>query len=218
MSVTDASPSNNGHRSDERLRSWTQFTIDRRTPSYCRVTFNHPPTNVVTPTTVAELAELVELIENDADLNVVVFDSANPSFYLTDHDREHDAARTTPATVRETGMPLWRDALERLARAPVMSIASIRGCVGGAGSEFALACDIRFVSRENTLMDLETLQLAEDCDGPRAEQYGYVNRAIADDQLDAEVEAMAQRLARIEHGAIVRTKSYLAGRYPNVNT
>jgi enoyl-CoA hydratase/carnithine racemase len=56
---------------------------------------------------------------------------------------------------------------------------------------------------------LEILLVADDCDGPRAEQYGYVNRAIADDRLDDEVEAIASRLARFDHDAIARTKSYV---------
>jgi enoyl-CoA hydratase/carnithine racemase len=130
----------------------------------------------------------------------------------------------------------WIDVLVRLARAPVVSIASIRGRALGAGSEFVLACDLRFASRENTLLGqwevgvgvvpgggpmarlsrllgrgraLEILLVADDLDGPRAEQYGYVNRLIADDQLDAEVEAIASRLARFDHDAIARTKSYV---------
>jgi enoyl-CoA hydratase/carnithine racemase len=48
--------------------------------------------------------------------------------------------------------------------------------------------------------------VADDLDGPRAEQYGNVNRLIADDQLDAEVEAMASRIARFDHDAIAHTK------------
>jgi enoyl-CoA hydratase/carnithine racemase len=56
---------------------------------------------------------------------------------------------------------------------------------------------------------LEILLVADDLDGPRAEQYGYVNRLIADDKLDAEVEAIASRLARFDHEAIVRTKRYV---------
>ena len=118
----------------------------------------------------------------------------------------------------------------------MVSIASIRGRARGAGSEFVLACDLRFASRENTLLGqwevgvgvvpgggpmarlfplvgrgraLEILPVADDLDGPRAEQYGYVNRLIADDQLDAEVEAIASRLARFDHDAIARTKSYV---------
>jgi enoyl-CoA hydratase/carnithine racemase len=130
----------------------------------------------------------------------------------------------------------WLDLTTRLSRAPVVSIASIRGRARGAGSEFVLACDLRFASLENALLGqfevgaglipgggpmarlsrlvgrgraLEILLVADDFDGPRAEQYGYVNRAIADDALDAEVDLIASRLARFDHEAIARTKSYV---------
>jgi enoyl-CoA hydratase/carnithine racemase len=56
---------------------------------------------------------------------------------------------------------------------------------------------------------LEILLVADDLDGPRAEQYGYVNRAIADDRLDEEVDEIATRLARFDHEAIARTKAYV---------
>jgi len=56
---------------------------------------------------------------------------------------------------------------------------------------------------------LEILLVADDLDGPRAEQYGYVNRAIADNRLEEEVDAIASRLARFDHEAIARTKSYV---------
>jgi enoyl-CoA hydratase/carnithine racemase len=236
MSTIDPSPSNNGRGSGEWFRSWTHLRIDRGSPSYCRVTFDHPPINTITATTVAELAELVGLIEEDPDLNVVVFDSVNPDFYLAHYDVENDPGRTTALGVGPTGMPAWIDVLVRLSRAPVVSIASIRGRARGAGSEFVLACDLRFASRENTLLGqfevgigvvpgggpmarlsrlvgrgraLEILLVADDFDGPRAEQYGYVNRLIANDRLDDEVEAIASRLARFDHDAITRTKSYV---------
>ena len=111
-----------------------------------------PPDQQITATTVAELAELVGLIEQDPDLNVVVFDSANPDFYLAHYDVENDPDRTAALGVGPTGMPAWIDLLVRMSRAPVVSIASIRGRARGAGSEFVLACDLRFASRENTLL------------------------------------------------------------------
>jgi len=133
-------------------------------------------------------------------------------------------------------LPTWIDVLVRLARAPVVTLASVRGRARGAGSEFILACDLRFASRENTLLGhfevgvgvltgggpitrlaylvgrgraLEILLVADDLDGPRAEQHGYVNRAIADDRLDTEVEKIASRLAGFDHDAIARTKLYV---------
>ncbi|MGO9888841.1 MAG: enoyl-CoA hydratase/isomerase family protein [Solirubrobacteraceae bacterium] len=216
--------------------SWRHFSLDRRSPGYCRVTFAHPPINTITATTVEELGELVGLIEQDPDLNVVVFASANPDFYLAHYDAEHDPSRTLALGVGPTGMHAWLDLLVRLSRAPVVSIASIRGRARGAGSEFVLACDLRFASRQNTLVGqfevgmgvvpgggpmarlsrsvgrgraLEILLVADDLDGPRAEQYGYVNRVVDDDRLDAEVEEIASRLARFDHEAIARTKAYV---------
>jgi enoyl-CoA hydratase/carnithine racemase len=226
----------NGRGSEEWSGSWMHFRVDRRSHSYCRVTFDHPPINTITATTVAELAELIGLVEQDPDLNVVVFDSANPDFYLAHYDVEGDLGRTAALGVGPTGMPAWIDLLVRLARAPVVSIASIRGRARGAGSEFVLACDLRFASGENTLLGqfevgvgvipgggpmarlarlvgrgraLEILLVADDFDGPRAEQYGYVNRLIPDDKLDDEVDQIASRLARFDHDAIARTKSYV---------
>jgi enoyl-CoA hydratase/carnithine racemase len=231
-----SSPSDNGRGSVAWSRPWTHLRVDRPSRGYCRVTFDHPPINTITATTVTELAELVELIEQDEDLNVVVFDSANPDFYLAHYDTEHDPARTAALGVGPTGMHAWLDLLVRLSRAPLVSIASIRGRVRAAGSEFVLACDLRLASRENTVLGqfevgtgvvpgggpmarlarlvgrgraLEILLVADDLDGPRAEQYGYVNRLIDDALLDDEVEAMADRLTRFEHDAIARTKSYV---------
>jgi len=236
LSTAYASPSNNGRGSDAWHRPWAHFTVDRRSSGYCRVVFDHPPINTITATTVTELAELVGLIEEDPDLNVVVFDSANPAFYLAHYDTEGDPGRTAALPAGPTGMHAWLDLLVRLSRAPAVSIASIRGRARGAGSEFVLACDLRFASREKALLGqfevgtgvvpgggpaarlprlvgrgraLEILLVADDLDAARAEQYGYVNRAIADDELDDEVEAIAARLARFDHDAIARTKSHV---------
>jgi enoyl-CoA hydratase/carnithine racemase len=236
MSTLDANPSHNGRVPAEWSQSWSHFRVERRSPGYCRVTFDHPPINTITATTVAELSELVGLIEEDADLNVVVFDSANPDFYLAHYDTEDDPSRTAALPAGPTEMDAWLDVLVRLSRAPVVSIASIRGRARGAGSEFVLACDLRFASRENTLLGqfevgialvpgggpmarlsrlvgrgraLEILLVADDLDGPRAEQYGYVNRVIADEQLDDEVDQIASRLAHFDHDAIARAKSYV---------
>jgi enoyl-CoA hydratase/carnithine racemase len=236
MSTIDSTPSNNGVAREAWSKSWTHLQVDRRTPGYCRVTFDHPPINTITATTVVELAELVGLIESDADLNVVVFDSANPDFYLAHYDTEHDPAKTAALGVGPTGMHAWLDLLVRLSRAPVVSIASIRGRARAAGSEFVLACDLRFASQENAVLGqfevgtgvvpgggpmarlsrlvgrgraLEILLVADDLDGPRAERYGYVNRTIADDRLDDEVELMASRIARFDREALARTKAYV---------
>jgi len=151
MNTIETGPSNNARDSEVWSRSWTHFRVDRRSPRYCHVTFDHPPINTITATTVAELSDLARLIEQDPDL-VVVFDSANRDFYLAHYDLENDSGKTEALGVGPTGLSAWIDVLVRLARAPVVSIASIRGRARGGGCEFVLACDLRFASRENTLL------------------------------------------------------------------
>jgi 1,4-dihydroxy-2-naphthoyl-CoA synthase len=177
------SPSDNGRGSDAWARSWTHLRIDRRTLGYCRVTFDHPPVNAITTTTVLELTELVGLIDQDADLNVVVFDSANPAHYLGRYEAEVDP-------LSRTGMDPWRELPVRLSRVPAVSIASIRGCVGGAGREFVRLCDLRFASRGHTTAG-------------RID----VDRVIADDRLDDEVDQIASRIARLAPEVIARAKA-----------
>ena len=234
MSTIDTRNETSTQRSE--TPTWSHLKLERRSPTYWRVTFDHPPINTITATTITELAELVDLIERDRELNVVVFDSANPDFFLAHYDTENDPGRTAALPAGPTGMHPWLDLTARLSRAPVVSIAAIRGRARGAGSEFVLACDLRFASRENTLIGqfevgvgfvpgggpmarlsrlagrgraLEVLLVADDLDGPRAELYGYVNRAIADAALDDEIEAIASRIARFDHEAIARTKAHV---------
>jgi enoyl-CoA hydratase/carnithine racemase len=222
MGAGEIGPAMNGWAPE--VRSWRHVRIDRRSRGYCRVTFDHPPVNAVTTTTVAELAELVGLIEQDRDLNVVVFDSGNPDFYLTE-DGADDSGADSPARL---------DVLVRLTRAPVVSVAAVRGRTCGAGTAFVLACDLRFASRERTALGrvevrpdvaagrdpaarlchvagraraLEILLGPDDVDGPRAQLYGFVNRVIADDRLDDEVERFAAGLAGLDHDAIGWTKA-----------
>ena len=213
-----------------------RFRLDRSTASLWRVTFDNPPINLIDPVMIVALHDLLTEIERDKRVAVVVFDSADPDFYLAHYDTEHDPARTVALGAGPTGLHAWLDLLVRLSRAPAVSIASIRGRARGAGSEFVLACDLRFASREKALLGqfevgtgvvpgggpaarlprlvgrgraLEILLVADDLDAARAEQYGYVNRAIADDELDDEVEAIAARLARFDHDAIARTKAHV---------
>ena len=121
----------------------------RVSPQYWRVAFDHAPINTLTAEMVAELSELVDAIERDEDLNVVVFTSRNPEFFLAHYDTEGDPAEDrVDASRPDRHAPVARPTA-RLSRAPVVSIASIRGRARGAGSEFVLACDIRLAGDED---------------------------------------------------------------------
>src|SRR6266850_4574066 len=68
------------------LMAYTRFTLDSSTPSLWRVTFDNPPINLIDPAMVVELDALLTEIEQDYRVAVVVFDSADPDFFLAHYD------------------------------------------------------------------------------------------------------------------------------------
>src|SRR5437016_9182823 len=129
-----------------------QILLTRRSPAYWRVTFNHPPLNIFGPDAIPQLNEIITALETDAHVKVVVFDSATQGFFLTHYDFLAKLEDTTGLPPGPTGLQPLPDMLVRLSRAPVASIASIRGRATGVGSELALACDMRFASREKAVL------------------------------------------------------------------
>jgi enoyl-CoA hydratase/carnithine racemase len=213
-----------------------QIEISSPATGYWRATFRNPPINLIDLDTIAELSELVSRLEQESDLKVVVFDSADPDYFLAHYDILIDAARTAAMRPGPTGMPPWLDVLVRLSRAPVVSIASIRGRARGAGSEFVLACDMRFASAEKAVLGqfevgvgavpggnpmvrlaglmgrgraIEIIAGADDFPGALAERYGYVNRALPDGELDGFVDDFARRIAGFEKDALVSAKRFV---------
>ena len=210
-----------------------QIRLEQRLPSYWRVTFDLPPLNIFGPKDLSPLNAIISKVENDALVKVVVFDSAVDGFFLTHWDflaKPDEAAAMPPGS---TGLQPLPDMLARLSRSPVVSIASIRGRATGVGSELALACDMRFASREKAILSqwevgaglvpgggpmarlprligrgraLEVLLGADDIPGDLAERYGYVNRAFPDLELDSFVEGLAVRIASFDKQAIAETK------------
>jgi len=210
--------------------------LTRCSPNYWRVTINDPPLNIFGPDKIPELNEIIAAIETDEDVKVVVFDSSVPGFFLTHYDflaKPEDTTRLPPGP---TGLQPLPDMFVRLSRAPVVSIASIRGRATGVGSELALACDMRFASREKAILShfevgagvvpgggpmarlprligrgraLEVLLGADDIPGDLAERYGYVNRSLPDGELDAFVESLATRIASFDKWAISETKRFV---------
>jgi enoyl-CoA hydratase/carnithine racemase len=90
-----------------------------------------------------EIYDLVERIEAEASLKVVTFESAHPEFFLAHYGIAESSTRFEK--------PRWIEAATRLAMSKTLSIAIIRGRVRGGGSEFAMACDVRFASLEKAI-------------------------------------------------------------------
>ena len=210
-----------------------QIRLVRISNAYLRVTLDIPPLNIFGPANIPQLEEIVGLLESDERVKVVVFDSAVEGFFLTHYDFLAKPEESAKFPVGRTGLQALPDMLARLSRASVVSIASIRGRATGVGSELALACDMRFASREKAVLSqwevgaalvpgggpmarlprlmgrgraLEVLLGADDINGDLAELYGYVNRSIPDSQLDDFVDSFARRIASFDRRAISETK------------
>src|ERR1700722_18916477 len=210
-----------------------QIHLVKRSPMYWRVTFDHPPLNIFGPAAIPQLNEIVTAIETDKLLKVVVFDSAVESFFLTHYDFLAKLEDSTSLPPGPTGLQQLPDMLVRISRAPVVSIASIRGRATGVGSELALASDMRFASREKAILSqweigaglvpgggpmarlprlmgrgraLEILLGGGEISGAIAERHGYVDRALPDAELDPFVDALARRIAGFDKQAIVAIK------------
>jgi len=129
-----------------------QVRLARRSPDYWRVTFDIPPLNIFGPETIPQLNEIVTALETDEQVKVVVFDSAVEGFFLTHYDFLAKLEDSTNLPPGPTGLQPLPDMLVRVSRAPVVSIAAIRGRATGVGSELALASDMRFASREKAIL------------------------------------------------------------------
>src|SRR5258705_13485668 len=133
-------------------RSTRRMSLTRHSPQYWRVTLDHPPLNIFGPESIPQLNEVITALETDRQVKVVVFDSAVEGFFMTHYDFVAKPEDTTRLPPGPTGLQPLPDMLVRLSRAPVVSIASIRGRATGVGSELALACDMRFASREKAIL------------------------------------------------------------------
>jgi enoyl-CoA hydratase/carnithine racemase len=98
------------------------------------------------------LTAIVAALETDEDVKVVVFDSAIEGFFPTHCDFLAAPENTLSLPLGPTGLQQLPDALVRLSRAPVVSIAKIRGRATGVGSELALANAMRFGGREKAIL------------------------------------------------------------------
>src|ERR1700681_758297 len=215
--------------------STSPLRVVEETPAYWRVVLDYPPFNVMDGTMFQSLQDLLTRMDASQTLRVVVFESAIPDFYLAHFDLTGKLGNVMSG-VGPTSLPVLLDTFVRLTKSPVVSIAKIRGCARGASSEFVLACDMRFASRENTRLcppevavglhpggggaerlphlvgrgrAFEIVLGGNDFDGDTAERYGYINRALADAELDGFVDALARRIASFDLRAIAAAKNLI---------
>ncbi|HEY0209057.1 enoyl-CoA hydratase/isomerase family protein [Acerihabitans sp.] len=195
-------------------------------------TFNAPPLNLIGPEIVRDLVTIVEAAEMTDDFGVIVFDSAIPDFFLA----HVDIVRLKELRIelaRIMDKPSFSTFLRRMSLLPQVTIAAIAGRARGAGSEFSLACDMRFAARDHAILGqmevgigmipgggavqhlvrlmgrgraLEALISGDDFSADQAESYGWVNRTMPLDELQGYVDGLARRIAKFPRQAIVDLK------------
>jgi enoyl-CoA hydratase/carnithine racemase len=180
-----------------------------------------PPMNLLGPELVRELVSLIQRAEADDTAQVLVFKSADPDYFISHVDVTRiDQYRAEAAKL--TGEASIALMFHYLSASRLVTIAQIAGRVRGAGSEFVLACDMRFAARESAIFGqfepafgllpgggaaqhltrlmgraraLEVMLSAEDYDADLAERYGWINRALPADVLGDFVRSLAHRIA-----------------------
>jgi enoyl-CoA hydratase/carnithine racemase len=219
-------------------QAYTTLRVSRSDGGVVSVLIDAPPMNLVGPEMVRDLVTLLGELESDDASRVAVLESADPEYFVPHVDLTKvaeytaEAARAGGPQDASLGM-LWR----RLSELPVVTIAKIRGRARGAGSELALACDMRFAARENAVLGqpevgfgvppgaggvqhlarllgrgraMEAILWAADFDADMAERYGWINRALPNDELDEFVARLARRIASFPVEAVRSTKRVLS--------
>jgi enoyl-CoA hydratase/carnithine racemase len=181
-----------------------------------------PPMNLLGPELVRDLVSLIQTAEADAAVQVIVFKSADPDYFISHVDVTRIKEYREEAA-KLTGEPSIAMLFRHLSASHLVTIAQIEGRVRGAGSEFVLACDMRFAARESAIFGqfepafgvipgagaaqhlarlmgrgraLEVMLSAEDYDAELAERYGWINRELPANELSAFVSSLAHRIAK----------------------
>jgi enoyl-CoA hydratase/carnithine racemase len=191
-----------------------------------------PPMNLLGTELVRDLVALIQRAEADQAVQVVVFSSADPDYFIS-HVDVTQVADYREEAAKLTGEPSIALLFRHLSASRLVTIAQIEGRVRGAGSEFVLACDMRFAARESAIFAqpevafglipgggaiqhltrlmgraraLEAMLSGEDYDAQLAERYGWINRALPAAELNGFVRSLAHRIAGFPAAALAVIK------------
>jgi enoyl-CoA hydratase/carnithine racemase len=191
-----------------------------------------PPINLLGPALVRDLVSLIQQAEADDAYKVLVFKSGDPDYFISHVDLTQVPEYRQEAA-KLTGVPSIALLFRHLSASRLVTIAQIDGRVRSGGSEFVLACDMRFAARETAVFAqfeaafgqipgggaaqylarlmgraraLEVLLSAGDYDAELAEQYGWINRALPARALGAFVRELAERIASFPAAGLLAIK------------
>ena len=196
-----------------------------------------PPMNLLGPELVRDLVSLIRHAEADDAIQVLVFTSADPDYFIAHVDVTR-ISEYREAAAALTGEPSLAMLFCHLSASRLVTIAQIEGRVRGAGSEFVLACDMRFAARESAIFGqleaafglmqggggiqhltrlmgrgraLEVLLSAGDYNAELAERYGWINRTLPATALGDFVKSIAHRIANFPAASRVVIKELVNG-------
>ena len=207
-------------------------SIDKRVAT---VTIDNPPVNVITSQLFGDLRDVSKMLAVDDEVLVVVLESANDEFFMAHYDVEllvnapEDSDPDRPMEIHS-----FDRLCERFRTMPKVTIAKIAGRVGGGGSEIAMACDMRYAALGRAIVNqmevpigilpgaggtqrlprlvgwgraAEIILGGVDIDAATGERWGYFDRALATDELDRFVDALASRIASFPPEAVRHAKA-----------
>ena len=211
--------------------------IEKQTSAYWKVILDNPPINLFDPEMSEEFQKLMAELEADEEVKIVVFDSADPEYFMAHVDLVKTA--DFDLTPRETGLAILPDFIRRLELAPFLTVGVLRGRARGVGSEFLLGLDVRFASLEKGIISqievgcgvipgegglerlckqvgrskaLEIILSADDFDAETAARYGWINRAVPDAELDRFIERFVARISSFDRKVLALAKGLINDR------
>lgn len=207
------------------------------------VTINNPPINLFDVPLILEMDRFGRELEVADDVRVVVFNSADPDFFIAHADVAMIEQLPKDDAERPTELNIFHALVDRFRTMPKVSIGKIEGIARGGGSEFLLSLDMRFAALGKAVLAqpevalgiipggggtqrlprlvgrgraLEIVLGCDDFPADLAERYGYVNRAMPPEELGPFVERLASRIASFPAAAIAEAKKATIGGEPPV--
>jgi enoyl-CoA hydratase/carnithine racemase len=211
--------------------SYSTFKIDADI-GVATITFNNPPINLVSPAMISELTRFFDEMKDNKEIRVLVFQSANPDFFIGHADLNLFLGARNSVPAKSTALNPLQTLLETLRTLPQATIGILDGRAVGIGPEFLTSCDMAFASERSVMMQFEVamgvlpgatgsqrlprllgrmraLEVILGCDeltAGVAERYGMINRVVPRAELAGFVDRLARRIASFPGYAITLTK------------